>query len=154
MMARMRFWSCEKVIWKREHYYWRKPQRRNPMRALGEVGFPNTEKDVREMYRAERAWKEDTACTPSISPSCKCGDEWTLRIVPCSKNPCFLVPYILPKSFSVAFPSINNDSLDSFVIDNFVIIYLYDELSDDESKSRRIASPPVTSRACVQRTRT
>ena len=38
-----------------------------------EVQNPNREKDVRDSYRAEGVG--DGACTPSISPSCKCGDK-------------------------------------------------------------------------------
>ena len=38
------------------------------MRVLVEREYPNTERHVRDSHR-------DGACTPSISPSCKCGDK-------------------------------------------------------------------------------
>ena len=43
------------------------------MRVLVELQYPNRVMDVRDLHRAQSM--EDGACTPSISPSCKCGDK-------------------------------------------------------------------------------
>lgn len=48
-----------------------------------EVQNPNTEKDVRDSYRAESVG--DGACTPSISLLQMRGQMGTMRIVPCVK---------------------------------------------------------------------
>ena len=48
----------------------------DPMRVLVlwvGMEYPNTVEDVRDSYRAENMG--EGACTPSISPSCKCGDK-------------------------------------------------------------------------------
>ena len=52
------------------------------MRALVAMSYPNKGNNVRDLYRAQSV--EDGACTPSISRSCKCGDNnGQCAFVPC-----------------------------------------------------------------------
>ncbi len=61
------------------------------MRVLVEMDRPNTVKNVRDLYRAEGV--EDGACTPSISLSCKCGDECEPCALSLASESSLLVPF-------------------------------------------------------------